>query len=200
MISGQRFDNDEGGEGMTRLRLAVPLAAVAFVAVTIVAGTYAAGSDGGSRGTAHIAMLDNCDPSDLTWNEVGGCALRRGTVSTAEFDAELDSPLAAAVVGHQSWRNEPSYLSLREGKTVRVVNRGGRPHTFTEVANFGGGKIPVPPLNEGLVTAPECPGSIDIAPGDKTTISGLTAGTHRFMCCIHPWMRANIEVSPDGDD
>lgn len=186
---------------MTRFRMvATALAAVVFVAVTIAAGTYAAGSDGGSRASAaQIAILDDCDPSDPAWNDLGGCALKHGTVSTAEFFAELDSPLAAAVVGHQSWRNEPSYVAMRAGKELRVVNRGGRPHTFTEVANWGGGKVPVPPLNEGLTTAPECPGSIDLAPGDKTTVSGLTAGTHRFICCIHPWMRANVEVSSGGD-
>lgn len=66
------------------------------------------------------------------------------------------------------------------------------------MAAFGGGKSPNPALNEGLATAPTCPGSIDIAPGDATSLSGLTVGTHRFMCCIHPWMRALIKVTPDG--
>jgi hypothetical protein len=79
-------------------------------------------------------------------------------------------------------------------KEPAIANRGGRPHTFTKVANFGGGKIPNPALNEGLVTAPECPASVDIPPGGSTRISGLTVGNHRFQCCIHPWQRALVKV------
>ena len=47
---------------------------------------------------------------------------------------------------------------------------------------------------EGLTTAPECPGSLDVAPGDSIKLSGLAVGNHRFMCCIHPWMRALVKV------
>lgn len=68
------------------------------------------------------------------------------------------------------------------------------------MAAFGGGKIPNPALNDGLVTAPECPGSVDIPAGGRTTVSGLAAGNHRFMCCIHPWMRALIKVKADHED
>jgi plastocyanin len=143
-------------------------------------------------------MLDDCDPQDVAgWERTGGCALRRGNVTFAEFARELDSPLAAAVVGHQAWRNQPSYLVVQQGKSIRVRNDGGRAHTFTEVAAFGGGKVPPPAgagLNEGLVIAPECPTSIDIAPGASTRLSNLTVGDHRFQCCIHPWMRALITV------
>jgi plastocyanin len=146
-----------------------------------------------------ISMLDDCDAKDPEWASVGGCLLRHGEVTFAEFVAELDSPLASAVVGHQSWRNEPSFVAIDEGHTIRVENRGGRPHTFTQVAEFGGGKVPPPAgtgLNEGLVTAPECPGSVDIPPGGRTKIENLGVGTHRFQCCIHPWMRAHIKVEP----
>jgi plastocyanin len=140
-------------------------------------------------------MLDDCDPRDVAgWAATGGCALKRGNVTFAEFARELDSPLALAVVGHQAWRNEPSYLVVGEGKTVRVRNDGGRVHTFTKVAAFGGGKVPNPALNEGLVTAPECPSSVDVPPGATVRISGLAPGDHRFECCIHPWMRALITV------
>jgi plastocyanin len=154
---------------------------------------YAMGR-GEDRGPRHIAIRDDCDPRDPAWNPTGGCLLRRGRVTFVEFVEELDSPLAAAVVGHQAWRNDPTYLVIRAGQSVKVRNEGGRIHTFTKVAEFGGGKVPNPALNEGLVIAPECPASIDIAPGDRTTVSGLAVGNHRFECCIHPWMRAMIKV------
>jgi plastocyanin len=152
----------------------------------------------GPGGRRFIAIRDDCDPRDVAgWAPTGGCALKRGNVTFAEFAKELDSPLALAVVGHQAWRNDPSYLVIETGKTVRVRNEGGRVHTFTKVAAFGGGKVPNPALNEGLVTAPECPGSIDIAPGGSTRLSNLSSGDHRFQCCIHPWMRALITVKAD---
>ncbi len=69
-------------------------------------------------------------------------------------------------------------------------------HTFTEVAQFGGGKTANPAFNKGLVTAPECPASLDVAPGDGIVLSGLAVGNHRFICCIHPWMRGVIKVKP----
>jgi plastocyanin len=141
-----------------------------------------------------IAIRDDCDPRDPGWAPTGGCLLRRGDVTFAEFNAEMNSPLAASVVGHQAWRNDPSYIEIQPGKTVRVSNTGGRAHTFTEVAMFGGGKVPSPALNKGLVTAPECPGSTDIPPGATVQVAGLGVGNHRFQCCIHPWMRALIKV------
>lgn len=180
---------------MTRLRLLGLAALLALAASSFATANPLDRPHHDDR--AAIAMRDDCDPHDPAWNAVGGCALRRGDVSFAEFLGELDSPLAAAVVGHQSWRNDPSYLKLEAGSSVEVVNRGGRAHTFTKVAAFGGGKVPNPALNEGLVTAPECPGSVDVPPGGRTTISGLAVGNHRFMCCIHPWMRALIKVEAD---
>jgi plastocyanin len=146
----------------------------------------------------NIAIRDDCDPRDPGWAPTGGCLLRRGDVTFDEFNAEMNSPLAASVVGHQAWRNDPSYAEIKDGKTVRVRNEGGRTHTFTEVAAFGGGKVPSPALNKGLVTAPECPTSTDIPPGGSAEITGLGVGNHRFQCCIHPWMRALIKVKPES--
>ena len=183
---------------MTRLRLLGLAVLVALSAAALAAATPASHSDGDGRG--HIAIRDDCDPTDPAWNAVGGCTLKRGDVSFLEFLGENDSPLAAAVIGHQAWRNDPPYLEVRAGTSVRVRNEGGRAHTFTKVAAYGGGKVPNPALNEGLVTAPECPGSIDIAPGGRTNVSGLAVGNHRFICCIHPWMRALIKVKPRSHD
>lgn len=102
------------------------------------------------------------------------------------------------MIGHQAWRNDPPYLKIKEGERVRVVNTGGRVHTFTEVEQFGGGKAANPALNKGLVMSPECPASVDVAPGDSIVVSGLAVGNHRFLCCFHPWMRAPIKVKPRG--
>lgn len=181
---------------MNRRRLVGAAVLVALVATVFAAMTPAGRSDDDSR-RPHIAIRDDCDPRDPLWNNVGGCALRRGDVSFAEFNGELNSPLSAAVIGHQAWRNDPSYLKISVGGNVRVRNEGGRVHTFTKVANFGGGLVP--PLTGGLQTAPECFDSEDVFPGDSTTVSGLAIGNHRFMCCFHPWMRTLIKVKERGE-
>ena len=156
-----------------------------------------------------VAMLDNCSPADPDYVSVGGCPQEpirsakgyQGDVTAAEFFALLGSPLAPnnQLIGHPSWRNEPSYISVRLGQNIRVSNRGGRAHTFTEVANFGGGFLPF--LNGALQPAPECAGATGPNPnltfvgaGGTQTISGLGTGLRKFQCCIHPWMRAAIRV------
>ena len=67
------------------------------------------------------------------------------------------------------------------------------------VAAYGGGCVP--PLNAalGLTPVPECaiPGilaSTGAGPGGSVTTGSLAAGTYRFMCLIHPWMRTTVTV------
>jgi len=142
-----------------------------------------------------VTIRDDCDRDDPGWTPTGGCTLRDGDVTLAEFNDELASPLAVSVVGHQAWRNDPSYLKIETDQDVKVKNKGGRTHTFTEVAEFGGGRVP--PLNGGLVPAPECATAVNLPPGARTEVTGLSPGNHRFQCCIHPWMRAVIKVKPE---
>jgi plastocyanin len=155
---------------------------------------------------ANISMMDNCSENDPAYNEFGGCpegapfpgwASYTGDVTVAEFFGLLFSPLAPAgtVIGHPSWRNEPSYISVRLGQTVRVTNRGGRAHTFTEVANFGGGFVP--PLNGTMTPAQECnPAQVVLLPyGESQKLTSLEPGLHKFQCCIHPWMRGAVRVN-----
>jgi hypothetical protein len=192
---------------MVRYRVLAVGGLLAVAAATLLVATAFGGSSDRSSGGRQIAMRDDCDPDDPAWDAVGGCALRRGDVSVAEFDEELPvepppAPLTHTLIGHQAWRNDPPYLKIEEGKSVRVRNRGGRPHTFTEVEHFGGGFVPE--LNLGLVTAPECeppagPQGV-VPPGGRTTVSDLSVGNHRFMCCIHPWMRALIKVQPEEEE
>lgn len=176
-------------------RVAAPAERQANGSIAMSQSANGADDDAGENGK--IAIRDDCDPNDPGWAPTGGCLLPRGDVSFAEFNAELVSPLALSVVGHQAWRMDPSYAETFSGRTIRVSNEGGRTHTFTEVAHFGGGKVP--PLSTGLITAPECPASINIPPGGRMTLSNLSPGNHHFQCCIHPWMRALIKVEGHGD-
>jgi len=147
-------------------------------------------------GNEKVDIVDDCDPN-ADWG-LGGCLRREGSVSRAEFMTFLASPLSpTTVVGHPSWRMDPGYLTVEAGFKVKVQNVGGRNHTFTKVAQFGGGTVL--PLRMGLTPATECPAAVIIAPGDKAEVSAsdLTLGDNRFQCCIHSWMRGVIKVVPD---
>lgn len=142
-----------------------------------------------------VVMRDDCDPNDPAWAPVGGCTRKNGKVNFAEFIGELDSPLAAAVIGHQAWRNDPAYIEIESNGFLIARNRGGRVHTFTNVAHFGGGTVGL--LNEGLVPAPECSTATEVPPNHQVTMEPLPVGNHRFQCCLHPWMRAIVKVKAD---
>jgi plastocyanin len=148
-----------------------------------------------------IELYDNCDPRDPAWNMVGGCNLdpKEGDVTFEEFGRLTLSSLSQSVVGHPSWRFEPTYLRLKAGKTLEIENEGGRDHTFTEVVKFGGGRVPS--LSVGLTEAPECvlaTGTTDpnlVHPGGELEVEHLSPGLHTFQCCFHPWMRAAVRVT-----
>jgi plastocyanin len=167
------------------MRIAMQLVAALLLATTASVATAA----------GKIEIVDYCDPTDPAWAPTDGCLIKEGDVTFAEFNALLHSVLSSAVVGHPGWRFEPSFTEIKVGEALQVRNVGGRTHTFTEVANFGGGRIP--PLSEGLIPAPECAASQDIVAGQRVDIRGLAEGDHLFQCCIHPWMRAMIKVEED---
>jgi plastocyanin len=93
-----------------------------------------------------------------------------------------------------SW-SRPSIANVQVGQTFVAINRGGEVHTFTEVAEFGGGIVPV--LNDLAHVpnvAPECNPNVlepdDFVPSGGTYRETIEHTGHlKFQCCIHPWMR-----------
>jgi plastocyanin len=172
---------------------------VGSILLLVVTGVSADQENTQTAVGAKIALIDDCDPADPRWAPLPGCLQDKGDVTRDEFDLLLFSPLSSATVGHPSWRNDPSYLVVQAGKEIHLENQGGRPHTFTEVAEFGGGRIP--PLNRGLAVAPACvlaPGATDpteLAAGERKKLTATGTGIHRFQCCFHPWMRAAVKVT-----
>jgi len=188
---------------MRRIGIFVSLFTSVGLLVIAAATVEVAAEKEKQRGKREVVLWDDCDPTDPLWAPTGGCTLSEGAVSFAEFNAFRLSPLAPSLVGHPAWAFEPSYLTIKAGKAIAVSNEGGRVHTFTHVAQFGGGRVP--PLNTSqpgippLTPATECvsPGVIDIPGGGKSVVEGLAPGDHRFQCCIHPWMRAVVKVSEE---
>ena len=153
---------------------------------------------GVADGRKAIAILDECDPADpvLGRRRVVARSMT-GTWALPSFRRCCSRRWPCPRSG--TWHGAPiRLLRIEPNKTIKVTNEGGRGHTFTEVANFGGGMVP--PLNQGLTPAPECgdPGVIAataLDPGEGLELKELPEGDHRFMCCIHPWMRTQIKVA-----
>jgi len=151
-------------------------------------------------------VTDDCAPN-ADWGP-NGCLRETGDVTRAEFAAAN----ANRYPGHPSWRIVPPYVGAQFQPDIRAENTGGRGHTFTGVARFGGGFIGGlnPP---GAVPAPECaivnadgtlsPSPTALAtslpPGAELRVEGLQPGTYNFQCCIHPWMRTTVKVKAEED-
>jgi plastocyanin len=148
---------------------------------------------------AQIVALDECDPT--TFNAAFGPDFCRN-VTLGSFTTVNDLVAkVAAGTPDPGWDFEPDIVSIKEGTNLSVVDQGGEPHTFTEVAHFGGGFRPK--LNApGEDTVPECAGGFSNVAVAKTRIlqastlqiNNLSKGKHLFQCCIHPWMHVTVEV------
>lgn len=149
---------------------------------------------------AQVVALDECDPATFNApNAVGPDFCKNVALGASTKFADLFAK-AAKGTPDPNWDFEPDTLAIKSGSILNVTNQGGEPHTFTEVAEFGGGFIP--PLNGGEQTVPECLGGFSsvavartrILQGSQRQIAGLSKGEHLFQCCIHPWMRTRVEV------
>jgi len=155
---------------------------------------------------AGVKILDRCDPA--TFN-AGGTVLCDPTFDGGVTLEEFSELLTPSAFGHPAWRFNAPYLEIDPKEKVRVTNRGGEGHTFTEVSApegespFGGGRIEA--LNTALELTPleicqDATKAPLIPPGDSVQIKGLSEGTHYFQCCIHPWMHAIIDVESEDKE
>jgi plastocyanin len=146
-----------------------------------------------------VDILDACDPLTFTAALGAGPCTGLGTISpTITFREFVDELAANRSVG--AWRFAPTSVAITPGGTITATNLGGETHTFTEVAQFGGGTVPLLNQASGNPTeTPECAAITDadlIAPeASFTTAHLIGTGTHLFQCCIHPWMRETVTVT-----
>jgi plastocyanin len=137
---------------------------------------------------------DNCDPATFDAALGQGACTGTGNTTFDEFLTELN-PVG---FGHHKWRFNPDDTDIKRSESLRVVNRGGEPHTFTEVDAFGAGCVAElnGPLGLDGPPAADCaalPATL-VPAGATTTVAGLSPGTHLFECLIHPWMRTTVHV------
>jgi plastocyanin len=170
------------------------LAAAAVAVLAALAFTAAATAGHGHNVVAKVLVEDDCEPHSFNAAIGPGTCVGHGHTTFEEFIGQLISMQDAP-----AWRFDPSELSLQAGDRIRAVNVGGEFHTFTEVAEFGGGCVEELNAILGLTPVPECevPGIFDetgLAPGQKLKTAALAAGVHLYECLVHPWMRTTANV------
>lgn len=191
-----------GVGGSLRLDTSVPFGKEGFImrrsiygilTALCVAGFLAALPTAVSSSSATtIKITDECDPATFNLPRplgIGpGTCVGDGDVTLSDFRAEF-----AATGQVEDWEFDPARDDVHSGEAVRAENEGGEVHTFTKVAAFGGGVVP--PLN--LFAGPtrvECLTSTPVFPGGHSSPLVLPPGTHKFQCCIHPWMHTTITI------
>lgn len=158
-------------------------------------------------GTQSFRVRDDCDAA--TFNAAigpGTCDARFGGGTT--FQRFIDELTEDQEVG--SWRFNPDKVGMDRGQRSMFESRGGEFHTFTRVAEFGGGIVPL--LNDltgAGGTRPECGVADTLAPPSPTNVfvpagaafpgptagsAELPKGTTKWQCCIHPWMQSTVTV------
>ena len=171
----------------------------AFAAVGLLSLT--AGAEAVQQELKKIRLYDNCDPATFNAALGPGTCIGSGTTTFDQFIAELTQTQTVT-----TWRNQPTFMKVHLGRPTQIENRGGEVHTFTQVAEFGGGLVPdLNNLSGNPVVAPECEdlGTVIFIPAGTTLLGPVTGdfqlplGLHRFQCCIHPWMRTVIQVEPN---
>ena len=167
------------------------VAAAASVLGTLIAATVA----WAAPAERQVLMLDACDGPSFNAAIGPGSCTRPGGVTFDTFIGQLLKHGTAP-----AWRFAPEQAKLAAGGSITAPNKGGEFHTFTEVAAFGGGCVDELNALLGLTPVPECaqaPGiffTTGAVPGGSVTTESLGAGTHRFLCLIHPWMRSTVTV------
>jgi plastocyanin len=164
---------------------------------------WAAAAAGSDR--ERVTMKDDCDPATFNAAIGPGTCVGDGRTTFQNFIAQLQANGVVANRSARGWAFRPGQLELESGRGLEARNRGGETHTFTEVANYGGGCVP--PVNAalgGLTPVPECAtpafAATRVPAGGSLNVAALAPGLHHFECLIHPWMRTDVVVGQHEND
>ena len=143
--------------------------------------------------TRRVSVMDACDMATFNAAIGPGTCARNAGVRFPEFIAQLTAHQSAG-----AWHNAPAQTDAWLGETLVAHNDGGEVHTFTRVADFGGGFLDFLNQLAGTpVPAPECLGLPDaefMPPGGTDSEALDKVGDIKYQCCIHPWMHTTVHV------
>jgi hypothetical protein len=174
---------------------------VILIAVLVSLG-WAATAVGSHDG--QVLIKDDCDAA--TFNAVigPGTCVGNGRTTFQDFVAQLQANGVQPNRSAKGWAFVPGRFHTDQGEMFVARNAGGETHSFTEVAQFGGGCVAVLNGLLHLTPVPECAtgafGRTLIPSGGSLTVSGLAPGLHHFECLIHPWMRADVVVEQENEN
>src|SRR5215475_4325927 len=119
------------------------------IAITLSFGfSIVTNAKGGNR---PILISDDCEPASFNRVFPGVC-VGSGKTTFDKFIAQLTQHQNAFL-----WMFAPRESTVPIGKTLSLGNTGGETHTFTKVAEFGGGfVVPLNVLSGNSVPRPEC--------------------------------------------
>ena len=160
-----------------------------------------------SEDSRAFRVPDDCEATSFNALASGLCDPKFGGDTT--FTKFINELTEDKKVG--AWRFNPDGTTLDRGQKTIIESRGGEFHTFTKVADFGGGIVPILNTLSGTeTTRPECGTLGTLAPPSSTNqfvpsgaafmgptagSSDLPPGTTKWQCCIHPWMHTTITVN-----
>jgi plastocyanin len=167
------------------------------IAVAVLGVVGAVGAAALANGTATVKIRDACDAASFNAVIGPGTCVDAGNVT---FEEMIDSLVRHGE--HPLWHNTPTTRTVHHGTIVDVANVGGEFHTFSRTEEFGGGFVPelnevlgLEEIADGCLLGPG-PTNAFVPAGGTGTINtaALEPGVHKFMCCIHPWMRSTLMV------
>lgn len=178
-----------------RFRIVLSVTVGLAAAIGVVVGPAYAQAASPHR---EIFALDACDPTTLNAAIGPGTCTRAGGVPFDTFVKQLQLLHFAP-----AWQFAPGTVVATTTDPIEFKNIGGEVHTFTEVAQFGGGFVPL--LNQlagNLTERPECgaPPNEDnhiLQPGGSFVFTEEDPGVHLYQCCIHPWMHETLNIRPE---
>jgi plastocyanin len=190
---------------LSSTRAGLGCAAIALAAGAAALAAPAAAGGGDTAPQVHLVQIeDDCHARSFN-REVGpDTCVGDGQTRFAEAITQLREDGAAG-----KWRFAPDRFTTARGDSLRVRGTGGEFHTFTQVARFGGGCVPLLNRILGLRPVAECSdlmrlpdgsrvprGFVEtgVAPGGRLAVRDLRLGVHRFQCLIHPWMHSTVTV------
>jgi hypothetical protein len=188
-------------------------AALLAASLVLTVGPAGAGND-----ERKVIMYDDCNQEDYDARFGPGVCVGHGNTTFPEFADEL---VTTGTVTEWKFQHANGGTHVDGPGLLVIPNEGGLLHTFTRVAEFGGGfNAAFNQFSNNPVPAPECAitlpdGRLTPVPPNATNLfigqdglgfiatgpgSPLPAGEHHFQCCIHPWMRVTVEVREDEND